>query len=235
LEGASDTLTYNHATLATTNPSGIPSGTVVLTPGAANFSGGGSLTATADFIFDAFPTPQTISIVFSGDVGSSLEAADFTLTNVTTMQTIATGDISLSYNSGTNTASLTFPTLANMSLPDGNYTLTLPAASVTPALASDLSFSFFAFAGDANRDRIVDIGDFSTLASNFNASPRTFSQGDFDYNGIVDIGDFSILASKFNVTLPAPAGLPRGASLVSPFSSEKIENELDPVSAGLIA
>lgn len=229
LEGTNDSLSYNQATVTTTNPNGIPSGTVVLTPGAANYNGAtGTVTATADFVFNAYPTPQTITIVFSGDVGASLDTSDITLTNITTSTVIPAGSISLAYNSGTNTASFTFPSFGlGGSLPDGNYTLSLPAANVTPNLDTDLNFSFFAYSGDGNRDRAVNINDFSTLAANFNQSPRTFSQGDYDYNGIVNISDFSILASKFNRTLPAPADLPRAASapVASLFSGKKIAED----------
>lgn len=229
LEGTNDSLSYNQATVTTTNPNGIPTGTVVLTPGAANYNGAtGTVTATADFVFNAYPTPQTITIVFSGDVGASLDTSDITLTNITTSTVIPAGSISLAYNSGTNTASFTFPSFGlGGSLPDGNYTLSLPAANVTPNLDTDLNFSFFAYSGDGNRDRAVNINDFSTLAANFNQSPRTFSQGDYDYNGIVNISDFSILASKFNRTLPAPADLPRAASapVASLFSGKKIAED----------
>jgi hypothetical protein len=65
-------------------------------------------------------------------------------------------------------------------------------------------FSFFVLAGDANRDRAVNIQDFAVLASRFN-QPGTFSQGDFNYNGITNIGDFAILAGKFNTALALPA------------------------------
>jgi hypothetical protein len=84
---------------------------------------------------------------------------------------------------------------------DGNYRATLPAASVTNALgaplAADATFDFFVLAGDANRDRSVNLLDFNILAQNFGQSPRTFSQGDFNYDGTVDLLDFNILANKF--------------------------------------
>jgi hypothetical protein len=49
-------------------------------------------------------------------------------------------------------------------LPDGDYTATVPAGNVldvagNPILTADLKFDFFDLAGDANRDRIVDIRD----------------------------------------------------------------------------
>jgi hypothetical protein len=67
--------------------------------------------------------------------------------------------------------------------------------------------------GDANLDRVVDIGDFSTLAANFNVV-GDWVQGDFDYSGTVGIGDFSLLAANFNRTFPG--SLPRGAAVPEP-------------------
>ncbi|MCS7034209.1 MAG: hypothetical protein NZ561_09465 [Phycisphaerae bacterium] len=234
MTGTNDSVEYNQTTVTTTNPSGIPSGTVVLTPGDVNYSG--ALTATADFVFDAFPTPQTIRIVFSGNVGGSLDVTDITLTNLTTSTTISPSQISLVYDGGTNTARFTFPSFPlNGSLPDGNYSLLLPAGNVSPALAADVQLSFFAFAGDANRDRSINLGDFAILAARFNLA-GTFTQGDFNYNGVTELGDFAILAGKFNATLPAPAGLPRVALLTSGlFSSTRLSEKLERVSEGLIA
>jgi ELWxxDGT repeat protein len=94
---------------------------------------------------------------------------------------------------------------------DGNYALSAPSNAIRDRgnfpLNQPLAVSYFVFKGDANRDRTVNIGDFSILATNFN-KPGTFSQGDFNYSGQVEIGDFSILASKFNTSLPA---LPRSS------------------------
>ena len=73
------------------------------------------------------------------------------------------------------------------------------------SLAGSSSLDFFVLAGDANRDRSVDLTDFSILASNFNHSGKTFSQGDFNYDGNVDLTDFTVLAAKFNTTLASAA------------------------------
>ncbi|MCS7032593.1 MAG: hypothetical protein NZ561_01205 [Phycisphaerae bacterium] len=60
--------------------------------------------------------------------------------------------------------------------------------------------------GDANLNGTTELGDFSLLASNFNAAGG-WSRGDFDFDGQVGLGDFSLLAANFNLT--APADLPR--------------------------
>jgi hypothetical protein len=44
--------------------------------------------------------------------------------------------------------------------------------------------------GDANLSGNVDLADFNKLASNFGASPRSWSQGNFDYDADVDLNDY---------------------------------------------
>src|SRR5206468_2720580 len=106
---------------------------------------------------------------------------------------------------GTTAAHWTFSGL----LDDGNYEATLPAASVhdsaSQPMMQDYVLPFYVLTGDANRDRKVDLTDFTFLASNFNQSPRDFSQGDFNYDSMVDLTDFTYLASRFNKTLNATA------------------------------
>jgi hypothetical protein len=51
--------------------------------------------------------------------------------------------------------------------------------------------------GDANHDGNVDVADLGILASNWQQSPRTFSQGDFNEDGTVDVADLGILASNW--------------------------------------
>jgi hypothetical protein len=148
--------------------------------------------------------PNKLEVTFSEDVGNSLSGSDFLVKSLTTGQTITP---SFSYNASTRKGTLSFAA----GLPDGNYRLTISAGSVNDnagnALASDYTYDFFSLAGDANRSRSVDLTDFTILASNFNQSGKTFSQGNFDYdtNGIVDLTDFTILAANFNKTLAASA------------------------------
>jgi hypothetical protein len=187
-------------------------GTFTVTARASDVAGNtstvsGGLTMTIDTVAPtvtsvafAFETEHALSYGFSESLGNSLQVADLTLQNLTSATTIPAGSIALS---GTT---FRFPVLAGGILTDGNYRTTLVAAGVTDiagnSLPSDHLFDFFVLSGDANRDRSVDIGDFSILAARFNL-PGTFSQGDFNYSGATEIGDFAILASKFNTSLPA--------------------------------
>jgi hypothetical protein len=130
--------------------------------------------------------------------------------------------MSFSYTGGpNNAASILFPGYANGVPPDGNYTISFNSAGVTDAqwnpLGGNTSFNFFALAGDADRNKTVDTTDFNLLASNFGATPRNFSQGDFNYDGTVDTTDFNMLAANFSDVLPGDAA--RGLAATSAFKA----------------
>lgn len=157
-----------------------------------------------------FSTGQVIRFNFSEDVLASLAAGDLTLENLTTGQTISPTDLAVSYDAATNQARFTYLGSANGALPDGNYRATLAAGVVADPYgnptAAGTTLEFFALAGDADRNRSVNIDDFGVLAARFN-QPGTFAEGDFDYTGTVDVDDFAILASRFNGVLPSSPGV----------------------------
>jgi hypothetical protein len=117
--------------------------------------------------------------------------------------------LSVAYDAGTRVATFLFDGI----IPDGNYQAKLLNGSVSDlagnSLAAEYSFNLFVLAGDANRDRTVDITDLGILATNWQQSPRVFSQGDFNYDNLVDITDLGVLATNWQKTEspPAPARL----------------------------
>jgi hypothetical protein len=68
----------------------------------------------------------------------------------------------------------------------------------------------------------VDLTDFTILATNFNATGATFSQGNFNYDDQVDLTDFTLLASQFNKSLGDPP-----ASVAAPSRAMLIANQLN--------
>ncbi|HRK30297.1 MAG TPA: hypothetical protein PLD59_04390 [Tepidisphaeraceae bacterium] len=172
----------------------------------------------ADFFYDL--ARQTLSFSFSEDVSATLNPGYVSLTDLDTAEMISTGLMSLAYDLETQSAAVEFPGLPNGALPDGNY-----RAQLTPgyldvfgneALVS-IEVDFFTLAGDANRDRSVNLNDFTILAATFGQTGRVFSEGNFDYDpaGAVNLDDFTILASQFGASLPAPGSLPRGAAVAT--------------------
>jgi hypothetical protein len=149
-----------------------------------------------------FQTSHNLLFHFNKDVESSLAPGDVTI--VDEFNVPVTGPNSVSYDSGTDTATFHLPTI----LPDGDYTATLSGAGVEDnfgnTMAADVTVPLFVFQADADHSRTIDTVDFNLLASNFGGTGKTFGQGDFNYDTAVDTVDFNILASRFSQVLDAP-------------------------------
>jgi hypothetical protein len=158
----------------------------------------------ADYAFDRDPH---VGLDFTADVSESFTTDDVQLLNLTTGATVPSSSLAIAHDTWHDAASIRYAD--GIALPDGTYRLTIPAGAITSAtnqpLTEDLVVNFFVLAGDANRDRVVDITDLGILATNWQGTGRTFSQGDFNYDGTVDITDLGILASKWQQAVPAPA------------------------------
>lgn len=175
----------------------------------------------SSFLFET--NPHRLAILFSENVGASLGAGDFEVTNLDGgVSPIAT----LSIDPSGTVATLNY----GGTLADGNYRLRVVANGVNDVagnpMTADHILDFFVFSGDANRDRSVNLSDFAIVAGNFNA-PGTFSAGDFNYSGTVEIGDFSILASRFNTSLPPAARAGVAAAMPTPFATRPLATHLD--------
>src|SRR5207248_9552861 len=82
--------------------------------------------------------PQRITVQFSENVKDSLTTADITLVNLLNNQTIPASNMTLTYDDGTNTATITFHDLPSNSLADGRSHLTISSADVTDPAANAL-------------------------------------------------------------------------------------------------
>ncbi len=65
-----------------------------------------------------------------------------------------------------------------------------------------------ALLGDANADRVVDVGDLGILAGHWQATGADWAQADFNGDGLVDVGDLGILAGHWQASsVPEPVSL----------------------------
>jgi autotransporter-associated beta strand protein len=65
----------------------------------------------------------------------------------------------------------------------------------------------YTYAGDANLDGQVTTGDFDAIATNFNATGKSWVNGDFNFDGVVNALDFNAVASNFGATTISSAPL----------------------------
>lgn len=165
-----------------------------------------------------FETGPSMTLVFSQDVGASLDASDLVVENTTTA-TIVDGSaytLSSSLVGATTVSVLTF----TAPLTNGDYVVRVLAGGINaaggPSNSADLSATFFSLAGDTNRDRVVNFDDLLTLAQNYGQSGRTFSQGNVDYSadGTVGFDDLLLLAQNYSRSLimVTPSAVSRGSS-----------------------
>jgi hypothetical protein len=161
--------------------------------------------------YNYFTSPHKLIVQFSEDVSASLSTSDLQVQNLTTLGLVTVSG--LSWNGATNTATFTF---TPAKLANANYRGTLLAAGITDGSSNQLDgngdgvggdnyvYDFWFLDGDSNRDRIVDIVDLGVVGTNWQKSPRNWSQGDFDGSGLVDIVDLGIVGTNWQKGMPAP-------------------------------
>jgi hypothetical protein len=79
----------------------------------------------------------------------------------------------------------------------------------------------YTISGDTNLDHRVDVTDLGRLASNWQQSPRTFAQGDFDYSVTVDVNDLGILASNWQQSFAGAGSSSSAPSTEAPISRSR--------------
>jgi hypothetical protein len=80
--------------------------------------------------------------------------------------------------------------------------------------------------GDATLDREVDVADLGRLASNWQQSPRRWSEGDFNFDGTVDIADLGLLATNWHTNVSSPTALARASSTNRKGTDLRVADEL---------
>jgi len=161
---------------------------------------------------------DSISITFDGDVQFAEGAISVVQRSTATEATFAPVSISVSQEliNDQTIATVQFESLVRNSenaLEDGNYQLTLTADLVTRSgvpMEEDFVFGdvesdgFFAFFGDSDADRTVDVFDLLEFRRSFRSS-----EGDENYaflGGSVDVFDLLEFRRRFRITLPFEFG-----------------------------
>ena len=152
---------------------------------------------------------NTYTVQFSENVGASLSEDDFLLHNLTTNTDVDPIDTTLTYDAVTNRATIEFTGFPGDKLADGNYRLTINAASVVDAdgkpMAANYTFTFHVLTGDANGDRVTNDLDLYRVWQNLLKLPAARSLNeDLSGDGQVNFVDVNIVRGNYLATLPAP-------------------------------
>jgi ELWxxDGT repeat protein len=161
-----------------------------------------------------------VKVRFSERVAASLTAGSIELTGANG-QAVATGPVTIDYDSASDTATFTF----SAGLADGNYHLRVPPEMTSDpsgnVLAEARALDFYMLGGDANGDCKVDFNDLVSLAQNYNTvGGKTWVDGDFTGDGNVDFNDLVVLAQRYNTSLAEPGAVPAPAAATTSFASD---------------
>ena len=134
---------------------------------------------------------------------ATFAASDVTVFNETTGQALPTSGFFA--DAAGDTLRLRWDHESRGPLPDGRYTATLAAGSVSDeagnVLADGAPLSFGYLLGDLNGDLTVSIADFAIFRGRFGAGGAFFSDGDLNGDGQVSIADFAIFRGRFGAAL----------------------------------
>ena len=152
---------------------------------------------------------QGLQFYFHIDIRDYLTPGNFLFENLTTGEVIDSENLRVIFSTTGRLAAVYYDDgEGGRTMPDGNYRATLVGETLDIGgnpLNGNVIEHFFVLAGDANRDRTVDLADFVILRNNYGTG-TTFSRGDFNHDNVVDLADFIILRNNFGVELPPIGG-----------------------------
>lgn len=157
----------------------------------------------------------SLSATFDQDVSASLGSGDLQLTPQPS--SIVLQPLAVVWDEPSMTATWTFPNEVGGTLPNGNYTASLLASSVSNgggelldgdgdgAEGGDFSFEFFRYFGDFDGDRDVDFLDTCRFREALNTSlgdTAYFAAFDADGDGMIDASDLALFQQNYLTYFP---------------------------------
>jgi parallel beta-helix repeat protein len=155
---------------------------------------------------------SSLTLQFSKDVSASLGTDDLVLRNLSTASDISATSMSISYDTATQRATLTFPGLPDQKLPEGNYRLRVVGAGIRDrygvSLPGDTVVQFHVLTGDANGDRVTNDRDLYQVWQNLLRSPgaRNLNE-DLTGDSQVTLEDVNVVKSNYLAQLPEVSAL----------------------------
>ncbi|QEG22895.1 BNR-4 repeat-containing protein [Mariniblastus fucicola] len=177
-------------------------------------------------------TVESFTVYFDGDVDVSPGAVSVVQRSTATEETFeaVTSTVDTQFANGQTTATITFDSHvrnSNGALVDGNYQITLDADLVTLdgvpmredyVFGNEESHAFFAFFGDSDGNRTVNVFDLLALRQTYNSvsgSPDYDATMDFGADGVINIFDLLPFRIRYLKTIPFTFGSSRSSRIVS--------------------
>jgi hypothetical protein len=186
---------------------------------------------------------RSVEVTFSADLAAAPQAGDLRLFNRTTGQWVSVSNVAVSWDSGTRTATLTFPGLAGGTLADGIYALIIPDGAVTGGNGITLDgngdglaggmfvLEFHSLFGDTTGNARVDNLDGLRFRAAFGSSagdPAYVAHFDAGQTGGIGVDDRNRFMANFGSPLdlaglhpvPAEVGLAAASVILQETSME---------------
>lgn len=182
----------------------------------------GPSVSTSEFRYE---TDKRIGFIFSEDIDTStISASDFEVTNLTTESLLDANSLTLT-NVTPNSAELI---IRSSVFDDGDWQVTLTEGSVQDLAGignSEHTLEFFKLDGDANRDRSVDIADYTIWRDTLGSTSDLRANADNSglSTNVIDQADYTIWAGNYGSSLPA---LPASASAPAAVEEVAVEQVL---------
>jgi hypothetical protein len=187
--------TAKNATATFTHPGNYAFTVTITDAGGRSVSSTVAVTVATTVTAAHYDGGRALALTFNVDVSANLFPAELAVQAVPGGATVR--PTSVAWDADTRTATYTFAA----PFADGNY-------HATHAADARFGYDFFALAGDATGDRVVNFDDLLALAKNYNKTAATWSQGDFTGDGLVNFDDLLVLAKNYNKTVPADGAAP---------------------------
>jgi autotransporter-associated beta strand protein len=196
------TVTLN-GTSTHTGPTGVMGGTLVV--GNADALGGGSpLVINGGVVLTNPGMGKAISVAsVATNAGGQIDITDNSMVIRGSTVAAVQAELAKGYNAGhwNGPAGITSSAAAASSETSigyaSNASLNLTTFKGVDGLTTSDVLVKYTYAGDANLDGKVDIGDLGLLAGAWQQSGKFWFDGDFTYDGTVNIGDHGLLASNW--------------------------------------
>ena len=189
-----------------------------------------------DGVFN-YETNERIVLTFDEPINTTtVGSEDFVVRNLTAGTTIDPNSIRLSAVTPTSVEIL----IRSSVFEDGNWEVSVPGGGILDLNGNGnlegFTMPFFRLVGDANRDRVVDLADYTiyreTLGSTTDLRANAANTG--ASAGVIDAGDYTAWAAALGASIPSPVASASSAAIEEAIAETASVETGTPAEAGLL-